>query len=459
VVSVAVILHHSELRIRIFGRFGSDSLVFATSLMTFTRYQADLQGLPEPTAPFRSGRSNGSATYTFASPSECPPPRLISSRRSPLMGFASPRRRSLLTRVHSHQLRRASFGHRSPHRRSRSAHVVSHHLDGFLREQVVSLLHLTTGQRFAPFPLLRPPDRCLSIHPGYLRRFPAARPHPSKNSPRLQPHRVTTAVALLTLPLAPPGHRTAPRSIARQLTCDSIALRRWAPKNLPPKRDPLLLRRFAAGQILVPVPFGNRFPRTAVLSLPEGSLPAAQTSRPCPKTGSSVRRAWYREAVSRRSWCASCRSTLPHHRSLPGRPPKPSPLELRVLPGFWSGHQSVPPLRCPLTRAGCDARSWTFDLRRPTLESSPSGQGPLDSTRFPRAHRSVRREAPVVDTQSLPRSWRLRRLLSGGRGHLLPTGPAFQGPSPCRDLRCQRPHSAIPQKSSRLQGFAPLTSP
>jgi len=88
-----------------------------------------------------------------------------------------------LARVHSHRVRRLGFGHRFPHRRSRSALVVSHHFDSFLRERAVSLLHLTTSQRFATFPRREFPNRHRSDLPGTLRRFPAARFTPLEGFP------------------------------------------------------------------------------------------------------------------------------------------------------------------------------------------------------------------------------------------------------------------------------------
>lgn len=128
------------------------------------------------------------------------------------MGFASPPRRHLFTRVHSHQNRNPGFGLRLPHRKSRSALVVSHHPDGFLREQAVSLLRLTAGLRFAAFPLRSPQSTDRSRLNGHRRDSPQRVSHPSKDSPRQQPHRVTTAVAFLTFhslaaSVAPPKSR------------------------------------------------------------------------------------------------------------------------------------------------------------------------------------------------------------------------------------------------------------
>jgi hypothetical protein len=101
----------------------------------------------------------------------------------PLMGFASPPRRHLSTRVHSHQTRKSGFGQRLPHRQSRSAPVVSHHLDGFLRERAVSLLRLTAGLRFAAFPHRSPRRIEPKPDPRTPRSFPATRFTPLEGFP------------------------------------------------------------------------------------------------------------------------------------------------------------------------------------------------------------------------------------------------------------------------------------
>jgi hypothetical protein len=204
------------------------------------------------------------------------PPRLAPSRWPPLMGFASPLRRHLHTRVHSHPIRRSGFGHRLPHRQSRSALVVSHHLDGLLREQAVSLLHLTTGKRFAAFPPLRPPNLdARASTPGSLRGFPAAQSHPSKNSPRQQPYRVTAAVALLTLQL-PARHLRRPLEAIAALH-HSHRLQRAALQ-----RDRTLIQRFAFRQ----VPGTSRWE----MFFPTPRCSASRRSRPSAEaTGSTSR--------------------------------------------------------------------------------------------------------------------------------------------------------------------------
>jgi hypothetical protein len=179
-----------------------------------------------------------------------PPPRLVPSRVPPLMGFASPPRRHLLARVHSRRLRRSAFGCRIPTRQSRSAHMVSHHLDGFLREQAVSLLHLTASLRFAPFPLPRPLPDAKASSPVIFGGFPAARSHPSKNSPRPQPYRVTAAVALLTLP---PTLRAVQLMSHTNTPCPTLPQPR-SPKKPPLWRNLQPIRRCANGRCSVPAP-------------------------------------------------------------------------------------------------------------------------------------------------------------------------------------------------------------
>jgi len=78
--------------------------------------------------------------------------------------------------------------------------VVSHHLDGLLRERAVSLLRLTASWRSAAFPVRSSTCTLPKQHSvERVRTFPrSAFSHPSKDSPHLQPYRVTTAVAFLT---------------------------------------------------------------------------------------------------------------------------------------------------------------------------------------------------------------------------------------------------------------------
>lgn len=82
---------------------------------------------------------------------------------------------------------------------TRSALVVSHHFDGFLRETAVSLLHLTASQRFAAFHRRSSPSDPRVFRGACSVASPQRVSHPSKDFPRLQPHRVTTAVAFLVL--------------------------------------------------------------------------------------------------------------------------------------------------------------------------------------------------------------------------------------------------------------------
>jgi len=111
------------------------------------------------------------------------PPRLAPSRWPPLMGFASPPRRRIRARVHSHPILGPGFGRRLPHRQSRSALVVSHHLDGFLRERAVSLLHLTAGKRFATFPPRGLRRRRSRTHTGRSLRLPRSATTPLEEFP------------------------------------------------------------------------------------------------------------------------------------------------------------------------------------------------------------------------------------------------------------------------------------
>jgi hypothetical protein len=78
---------------------------------------------------------------------------------------------------------------------------------------------------FATFHHPRPTEhRSAGLRPSS--RFPRRDSHPSKNSPRRQPYRVTAAVAFLPLPLLrlPPARRSAPWQ----------ARRHWATASSPP---------------------------------------------------------------------------------------------------------------------------------------------------------------------------------------------------------------------------------
>jgi hypothetical protein len=171
-------------------RFSSDSWVFATPFLTFPCCQAGLQGRPESSGPYNRGRSYGPAFCAFISPSECASSRAGSAFRRcrltaapPLMGFASPPRRHLSARVHSRQTRESDFGIRPPRPSACSALVVSHHLDGFLRERAMSLLHLIASLRFAAFPPPGDPNRCRNSDSGRIRGIPRNAFHTPRRIP------------------------------------------------------------------------------------------------------------------------------------------------------------------------------------------------------------------------------------------------------------------------------------
>jgi len=200
--------------------------------MAFICCQTDLQGLSKPAAPVQSGEIIWPGLHTFASPSEC------DSIRAGSVGPTSPP----VISASSHGIRAASAADFSPlastppdpkvRLRSPvttpttcSALVVSHHLDGLLRERAVSLLRLTAGWRFAAFPVRSPTCTLPKQHSvERVRTVPrSACSHPSKDSPHLQPYRVATAVALLTLP---PSYPSEEESEVRglSLACASSSL-------------------------------------------------------------------------------------------------------------------------------------------------------------------------------------------------------------------------------------------
>jgi hypothetical protein len=89
-----------------------------------------------------------------------------------------------------------------------SALMVSHHHDGFLRERAVSLLRLTAGLRFAAFPSSPSTSTAEAADPERFSTSPQRVSHPSKDSPRQQPYRVTAAVAFLTFHSLRAPHQT-----------------------------------------------------------------------------------------------------------------------------------------------------------------------------------------------------------------------------------------------------------
>jgi hypothetical protein len=125
---------------------------------------------------------------------------------------------------------RTDFGSRLPTWTSCSVLAVSHRLDGFLRPDlraealgpwsrglVASRCRSWGSPRFsAPAPPHR--RRCAGAPP-----FPRRCSYPSKNSPRLQPHRVTTAVAPLPFLLA--RRRARGKPVARCSRLRASALR------------------------------------------------------------------------------------------------------------------------------------------------------------------------------------------------------------------------------------------
>jgi hypothetical protein len=101
---------------------------------------------------------------------------------------------------------------RGPLSNSCSVFLVLRQLDGFLRSEVAGLLHPAAGPGVRRVSRSRVPSESRPKRKlvGVPRRSSRRSSHPSKKSPRLQPHHVTVAVAPLPLapttpgPLAPP---------------------------------------------------------------------------------------------------------------------------------------------------------------------------------------------------------------------------------------------------------------
>jgi hypothetical protein len=113
-------------------------------------------------------------------------------------GVRMPLHRHAFERPLPHASPRASVT-REPPSPSRSVLVVSHHLDGFLRSEVAGLSHpaASPGVRRVSAvwrPRLHHPK---AVSRGTSTTSPRRVSHPSKNSPRVQPHHVAVAVAPL----------------------------------------------------------------------------------------------------------------------------------------------------------------------------------------------------------------------------------------------------------------------
>jgi hypothetical protein len=196
-------------------RGGVQLVVVRSGSFGLPRLLLDLAGFPGVLEVFRPPSSQWLPTVR-PSPS-LPPlqcPRLVRAGRAslPLVRFTAPPSTSLRASTPGGDPKIISIGPRLPHRESRSALVVSHHLDGLLRSELAGLLH----------PAIDPGVRRVSDHrlPRAAEaarwragNFPATHT-PRRTSSRLQPYRVTAAVASLPfpLPLAAPsqGLRSEP---------------------------------------------------------------------------------------------------------------------------------------------------------------------------------------------------------------------------------------------------------
>jgi len=151
------------------------------------------------------------------------------------MGFALPPRRHSSSRP-PHQTRKSSFGDRPPQPITCSVLVVSHHLDGFLREQAVSLLRLTTGQRFAAFPSISIPVHCRNSLRGRVLEFPATRFTPLEGFPSSAAAPCHHGRCLPDVPLTPNPAKPPPKSRpASQHQCPRPPKSAWCQYSPQPK--------------------------------------------------------------------------------------------------------------------------------------------------------------------------------------------------------------------------------
>lgn len=217
-----------------------------------------------------------------------------------------------------------------------------------------------------------------------------------------------------------------------------------------------------ASQISVsPLPNGNGFPKTAVLRLPKASAYRSSAHLP-PERGSQ---ASCRARVSR-----SRITTLPMHIA-PGRsvassiPPStgsrgPLLLESRTM------SRTVQPPKRSWYSSPSRSESRSLHMERvvqlslydtPDILTRPRSSDPAQAPLWPQ--KATFGEAPVVDPQSPQRGGRPRHLLRVTNATLHQPGLRSRDPSPQHTPRFQELRSALLQKSSRLQGFAPPTSP
>jgi hypothetical protein len=178
------------------------------SFLTFPCCQAGLQGLSKPEAPVQSGGSYGLAFTPSLLLQSVSPSALALLPTSPPVISAS-----------SHGIRAASTADIShpastPTRPESPTSVAGYYTDNMFRPRGFSPPRRFTPQASCEFiaPHCRLEVRCVSCLVVHMHTAEAALcgtgpyfspqrvSHPSKDSPHLQPYRVATAVALLTLP-------------------------------------------------------------------------------------------------------------------------------------------------------------------------------------------------------------------------------------------------------------------
>jgi len=327
------------------------------------------------------------------------------------------------SRVHSRPLaNELPSGHRYHPVTSRSALVVSHHLDGLLRAPAAGLLHPAASHEVRRVSLDRYPSCPKALQPVNLVSRDAV--YPSKGSPRQQPYRITAAAALLPLnadllarTLAP-AEASAAGAGAPRCSCARIAV---AAEALAATRR---LRR-DGGELELS---DSRSRRSGVPASEEGTSQRALRPRPRRRLTGAPR---CRDG-SEGPWlpgddAPSCRSNSSPHRSLESGHRGDRARGARALDQPANRLASTP----RHLAAGPKARGGVWRRLRGPAEAG------LRGTRW--KPRGVGR--PPGRTRTTPSRMRSESI-GASRGARFRTS----WPAPLR-------------RTSRFQGFSPLTSP
>jgi hypothetical protein len=333
-----------------------------------------------------------------------------------------------------------SFGQDLPQSWSCSVFVVSHHLDGLLHLGAAGLLHPATGHEVRRVSSsLRQPTR---RWPALCAPFPRRGSHPSKNSTRQQPYRVTAA-------LCPPVVTALFAAASSRAGCPTLA--RWPALTGP--------RSTLAG-----LPTRGSSSSTEVVSLGIASLTPKRPGcdRPCPARGrglSLTRAARSSRLSTSRAYAPDDPGLRWHRGARWARRLTFSRSHISVRGGLVNEATRPAPL-CEAPRRPCfaDRRGGLPDSG---LASAPPGDGParlpggdLAGNHDPKIETGVTlagiRRCLVRPEGRRPAATPCSTEVVPGWDSTPPTDPTLIAETPC-------PSSL--SRSGRLQGLAPPTSP